>query len=197
MVLLHHIECKYHIWDLHHCCWWWFCAQWDWASWPWDLEMKVKTTPTETKIIIVNNDIPRSLPIFSLLALACWCPLDDRGVLQKCFVISSSDNPKRCSVCDPAKTFLTSKFSYLLFCNPTHKTKTGIPNRWKTTNSKWPEWINSHQCTSWPFCPLDGLRFFIQRRMGLITVDFFLLLTTVLFFFFFVLGRFSWTWPHT
>jgi hypothetical protein len=98
--------------------------------------MKVKTTPMATKIIIVNNDIPRSLPIFSLLALACWCPLDDRGVLQKCFVISSSDNPKRCSVCDPAKTFLTSKFSYLLFCNPTHKTKTGIPNGWKTTNSK-------------------------------------------------------------
>jgi hypothetical protein len=62
-----------------------------------------------------------------------------------------------------------------------------------------PEWINSHQCTSWPFCPLDGLRFFIRRRMGLITVDFFLLLTTVLSFSFsfFVLGRFSWTWPHT
>jgi hypothetical protein len=46
-----------------------------------------------------------------------------------------------------------------------------------------PEWINSHQCTSWPFCPLDGLRFFIRHRMGLIIVDFFLLLTTVLFFF--------------
>jgi hypothetical protein len=50
-----------------------------------------------------------------------------------------------------------------------------------------------HQCTSCPFCPLDGLRFFIRCRMGLITVDFFLLLTTVLFFSFFVLGRFSWT----
>ncbi len=47
-----------------------------------------------------------------------------------------------------------------------------------------PEWINSHQCTSWPFCPLDGLRFFIRRRMGLITIDFFLLLTTVFFFIF-------------
>jgi hypothetical protein len=65
--------------------------------------------------------------------------------------------------------------------------------------SSWAEWINSHQCTSWPFCPPDGLRFFIRRRLGLITVDFFLLLTTVLFFsfLFFVLGRFSWTWPHT
>jgi hypothetical protein len=46
-----------------------------------------------------------------------------------------------------------------------------------------PEWINSHQCTSWPFCPLDGLRFFIRRRMGFMTVHFFLLLTIVLFFF--------------
>jgi hypothetical protein len=53
----------------------------------------------------------------------------------------------------------------------------------------WPEWINSHQCTSWPFCPLDGLRFFIRRRMGFITVDFFLLLTTVFLFFF--LARFA------
>jgi hypothetical protein len=51
-------------------------------------------------------------------------------------------------------------------------------------NSLQPE-INSHQCTSWPFCPLDGLRFFIRRQMGFITIDFFLLLTTVLFFFFF------------
>jgi hypothetical protein len=58
------------------------------------------------------------------------------------------------------------------------------------------EWINSHQCTSWPFCPPDGLRFFIRRQMGLITVDLFLLLTTVLSFFL-VPGRFSWTRPHT
>jgi hypothetical protein len=26
---------------------------------------------------------------------------------------------------DPANIFFTSKFSYLLFCNPTHKTQTG------------------------------------------------------------------------
>jgi hypothetical protein len=89
--------------------------------------MKVKTTPMETKIIVVNNDIPRSLPIFSLLALACWCPLADLRVLQKCFVMLSSDNPKRCSVCDPAKTFLTSKFSYLLFfAIPPIKLKLGL-----------------------------------------------------------------------
>ncbi len=29
-------------------------------------------------------------------------------------------------------------FSYLLFSNSTHKTKTGIPNRWETTNSSNP-----------------------------------------------------------
>jgi len=35
----------------------------------------------------------------------------------------SLEHPHWCSVCDPAKIFLTSKFSYLLFCNPTRKTK--------------------------------------------------------------------------
>jgi hypothetical protein len=45
-----------------------------------------------------------------------------------------------------------------------------------------PEWTSSHQCTSWPFCPLDGLHFFIRHQMGFISVHFFLLLTTVLFF---------------
>jgi hypothetical protein len=39
-------------------------------------------------------------------------------------------------LCDPTKIFLTSKFSYLLFSTPTHKTKTGTANRWETTNSK-------------------------------------------------------------
>jgi len=36
----------------------------------------------------------------------------------------------------PAKIFFTSKFSYVLFCNPTNKTETGTANRWETTNSK-------------------------------------------------------------
>ncbi len=36
------------------------------------------------------------------------------------------------------KTFLTSKFSYLLFSNPTHQTKTGTANRCDTTNSNPP-----------------------------------------------------------
>jgi hypothetical protein len=36
------------------------------------------------------------------------------------------------------KIFLTSKFSYLLFSNPIHKTKTGTANRWETTNSNLP-----------------------------------------------------------
>jgi hypothetical protein len=42
------------------------------------------------------------------------------------------------SVSVPAKIFLTSKFSYLLFSNPTHKTKSGTANRWETTNSNPP-----------------------------------------------------------
>jgi hypothetical protein len=41
----------------------------------------------------------------------------------------------------PCKVFLTSKFSYLPFCNPTHKTKRGTANRWETTNSKSPKRI--------------------------------------------------------
>jgi hypothetical protein len=32
-------------------------------------------------------------------------------------------------VCDPAKMFFTSKFSYLSSCNPTHKTETGTANK--------------------------------------------------------------------
>ncbi len=48
----------------------------------------------------------------------------------------------------PAKIFLKSKFSYLLFSNPTYKTKTGAANRWDTTKSNplgpilydWPIW---------------------------------------------------------
>jgi hypothetical protein len=36
------------------------------------------------------------------------------------------------------KIFLTSKFSYLLFSNPTHKTKTGTAKGWETTNSNLP-----------------------------------------------------------
>jgi hypothetical protein len=33
-------------------------------------------------------------------------------------------HPHWCSLCEPGKIFLTSKFSYLLFCDPTHKTET-------------------------------------------------------------------------
>jgi len=33
----------------------------------------------------------------------------------------------------PFKNVFTSKFSYLLFCNPTHNTETGTANRWATT----------------------------------------------------------------
>ncbi len=88
--------------------------------------------------------------------------------------------------------------TWILLGSLIHPTTTKLsitPLLWPFTR---PKWINRHQCTSWPFCPMDGLRFFIRRRMGLITVDFFLLLTTVLFFsFFFVLGCFSWTWTHT
>jgi len=38
-----------------------------------------------------------------------------------------------------AKMFFTaSKFSYVLFCNPTRNTETGTAHRWGTTNTKPP-----------------------------------------------------------
>jgi len=43
-----------------------------------------------------------------------------------------------CSICDLSKIILTSKFSYLIFPNFTHKTKTGTANMWETTNNKLP-----------------------------------------------------------
>jgi hypothetical protein len=46
---------------------------------------------------------------------------------------------QRCSVCDPAKIISTSKFSYVLFGNPTNKTETVTANKWGTTNNK-PPW---------------------------------------------------------
>ncbi len=52
---------------------------------------------------------------------------------------SWSDPPWSMSlVCNPAERYLTSKFSYFHFSNPTHKTKTGTANRWETANSKSP-----------------------------------------------------------
>jgi hypothetical protein len=62
-----------------------------------------------------------------------------------------------------------------------------------------PEWTSSHQCTSWPFCSLDGLRFFIRRQMGFITVFFCCWsLYYLLFIIYFALWPFFLrTWPHT
>ncbi len=37
---------------------------------------------------------------------------------------------QRCSVCDPAQIFFTSKFSCLVFCNTTNKIEIGTSNRW-------------------------------------------------------------------
>jgi hypothetical protein len=39
--------------------------------------------------------------------------------------ITASEQLQWCSICDPAKIFFILQFSYLLFCNPTHKSETG------------------------------------------------------------------------
>jgi len=49
---------------------------------------------------------------------------------------SFQEHPQWCSVCDPAKIFPASKFSYLVFRNPTPMSETETANRWETTNSK-------------------------------------------------------------
>jgi hypothetical protein len=41
-----------------------------------------------------------------------------------------------CSVWDPEKIFLIYKFSYLLFSNSNHKTKTETAIRWETRRAK-------------------------------------------------------------
>jgi len=48
---------------------------------------------------------------------------------------SISSSAQQCS-CNPTQICFTSKFSYLILCNPTHKTETGIGNRCGTTNSE-------------------------------------------------------------
>jgi len=46
------------------------------------------------------------------------------------------EHPHQSSGCDPSKPFFISKFTYLLFCNTTHKTKMGLAKRWRTTSNK-------------------------------------------------------------
>jgi hypothetical protein len=67
----------------------------------------------------------------------------------------------------------------------------GASSLWPNRHRKWLEWTSNHQCTSWPFCPLNGLRFFIRCQMGFITIHFFLLLTIVFFILFFGSWSFS------
>ncbi len=59
-------------------------------------------------------------------------------VLSITLILHFGEHPQRCSVCEPAKIFLTSEFSYLLFSNSTHKTKTKTAIRWETISIKPP-----------------------------------------------------------
>ncbi len=68
-----------------------------------------------------------SFTLVQELSRLLYAPIHLLKILLKCHL-------QWCSVCDPAKVFLTSKFSYLLFSNPAHQTKTGTANMWETTN---------------------------------------------------------------
>jgi hypothetical protein len=57
-------------------------------------------------------------------------------------LLSPSEQLDLCSVCDPPRVFLTSKISYLLFLNFTHKTETGTVQKVETNNSNPPTWTN-------------------------------------------------------
>jgi hypothetical protein len=52
-------------------------------------------------------------------------------------LVQSLEHLQWCPACNLAKMFLTSKFSYLLLSNLTHKLRfTGTANKWKMTNNK-------------------------------------------------------------
>jgi hypothetical protein len=53
-------------------------------------------------------------------------------------VLNSFDHLQWCSVCNPAKISLTSKFTFSLFPTPPIKSKTGTANRWETSNKNSP-----------------------------------------------------------
>jgi hypothetical protein len=87
---------------------------------------------TTAKWTINNNTREQSSRICTILLQdlmkrgVCGCGVE-MLLVHQCF-----------SVYHPAKIFFTSKFSYLLFCNPTHKTETGTINIRGTSNSKPP-----------------------------------------------------------
>jgi hypothetical protein len=65
-----------------------------------------------------------------------------------------------------------------------------------------PEWTSTHQCSSWPFCPQDGLRFFIPvpdpvLTQNCTTVNLFGLLTFDPFYFLGVLFPTLTIYPAT
>jgi len=57
---------------------------------------------------------------------------------QPTLLLLICENPQWCSICDPTKIFLTSKFSYLLFSDHTRTNRTCTEQKWETTNSKPP-----------------------------------------------------------
>jgi len=54
------------------------------------------------------------------------------------FHLCDKEHLQQCSACNPTQIFFSSKFSYLILCNTTHKTEIGIANRCGTTNSEPP-----------------------------------------------------------
>jgi hypothetical protein len=97
------------------------------------------------------------LPKFLILSISSNYPILSIGLAQEDSSLSHAcskklsggsfnhaysplwEHPQRCSVCEPAKLFLTSEFRYSLFSNPTHKTKTKTAIRWETISIKPPE----------------------------------------------------------
>jgi hypothetical protein len=70
-------------------------------------------------------------------------------IQEDSFIIKSANEQVRASPTVLSMTLqkkiLPSKFSYLLFFNPTHKTKTGTANRRETTNDKPPGPIRNRE----------------------------------------------------
>jgi hypothetical protein len=71
-------------------------------------------------------------------------------------------------------------------------------NRHTLDSTYWLKWTNSHWCTSWSLCPLDGFRFFHSMPNRVHHSPFFcLLLTTILFFCFAAVFPLELTWHLT
>ncbi len=137
------------------------------------MELTALLTFVRSVDLLVDREIARALMVIA--KNTCQIKTVSWSVNHHCISSRKSQNTslvllepwnnlehlQRCSVCDPIKILLTSKFSCLHFSNPMHKA--GTANRWETTNSNPPGLIKlfsqQHQVLwfAMPFTSLSTL----------------------------------------